>query len=99
MKTEIITIGDEILQGVRVNSNAAYLGERLSSMGALVLRAATVADDSGEIEHALRTAMERADLVVTTGGLGVTADDKTRQAVSRVMGRKLVLDENLLARL
>jgi nicotinamide-nucleotide amidase len=96
VKTEIITIGEELLKGVRANTNAAFLGERLTGMGAVVTRSATVADDSAAIESELAAAMERSDLVVTTGGLGVTADDRTRRAVARVLGTKLVLDEDVL---
>jgi nicotinamide-nucleotide amidase len=96
--TEIITIGQELLNGSRSNANAAYLGEKLSSMGAVVGRACSVADDTAAIENEIAAAMGRSDLVVTTGGLGVTADDRTRQAVARVMGRKLVLDEEVLER-
>jgi nicotinamide-nucleotide amidase len=98
MKVEIITIGDELLDGSRANTNAAYLGEGLSSIGGLVTRSVAVGDQADAIEREVAEAIDRADIVVTTGGLGVTADDRTRQAVSRVMGARLELDETALER-
>jgi len=96
MKTEILTIGGELLDGSVLNQNACYLGDRLSSLGADVRRITTVPDSVGDIEDALGRARERSELVVTTGGLGVTADDRTKQAVARLLGRRLVLDEDVL---
>ncbi len=96
MKAEIITIGGELLDGSQVDLNASYLGSRLTSLGALVVRISTVPDVVDDIEEATARALERADLVITTGGLGVTADDRTKHAVARLFGRKLVLDEDVL---
>jgi nicotinamide-nucleotide amidase len=96
MKTEIITIGGELLDGGVVDSNAAYLGARLAALGATVERVTSVPDIADEIETVTAGAMERAELVITTGGLGVTADDRTKQAIARLLGRRLVLDEDLL---
>jgi len=98
MKAEIITIGGELLDGSQVDLNASYLGSRLTSLGALVVRISTVPDAVDDIEEATSHALDRADLVITTGGLGVTADDRTKQAVARLFGRKLVLDEDVLER-
>lgn len=98
MKAEIITIGRELLDGSQVDLNASYLGSRLTSLGALVVRISTVPDAVDDIEEATSHALDRADLVITTGGLGVTADDRTKQAVARLFGRKLVLDEDVLER-
>lgn len=98
MTAEIITIGSELLDGARLNGNARYLGRALTGLGAEVLRATSVPDDAAAIEDALRRAVGAADVVVTTGGLGATADDRTKQVAARVLGRKLALDENVLAR-
>ncbi len=98
MKTEIITIGGELLDGSQVDLNAAYLGSRLTSLGAVVVRITSVPDAVDDIEEAAARALEVADVVITTGGLGVTADDRTKQAVARLFGRKLVLDEDVLDR-
>ncbi len=96
MKAEIITIGGELLDGSQVDLNAVYLGSRLTSLGAEVVRISSVPDAVDDIEEATSRALERADLVITTGGLGVTADDRTKHAVARLFGRKLVLDEGVL---
>ena len=82
-----------------VDANAAYLGAKLTALGATVERVTTVPDLVDEIEEATARAMERAPLVITTGGLGVTADDRTKQAVARLLGRTLVLDEDVLEEL
>ena len=96
MKAEIITIGGELLDGSQVDLNAVYLGSRLTSLGAEVVRISSVPDAVDDIEEATSRALDRADLVITTGGLGVTADDRTKHAVARLLGRKLVLDEGVL---
>jgi nicotinamide-nucleotide amidase len=98
MTAEIITIGSELLDGTRANGNARYLGRVLSGLGAEVLRATSVPDDAAAIEEALRKALGSADVVVTTGGLGATADDRTKQVAARLLGRKLALDDGVLAR-
>ncbi len=96
MKAEIITIGGELLDGSQVDLNAVYLGSRLTSLGADVVRITSVPDAVDDIEEATSRALDRAELVITTGGLGVTADDRTKHAVARLLGRKLVLDEGVL---
>ena len=96
MKAEIITIGGELLDGSQADLNAAYLGSRLTSLGAQVVRVSTVPDAVDDIEEVTSRALDRADLVFTTGGLGVTADDRTKQAVARLFGRRLVLNEDVL---
>jgi len=96
MRAEIVTIGAELLEGVRVDTNAAYLGRRLSWLGAQIGAITSVRDDSAAIADAVGRALDRSDIVVTTGGLGPTSDDLTKQAVGRLLGRKLVLDESVL---
>ncbi len=97
MKAEIITIGNELLETGHVDSNSAFIGERLTLLGASVTRATTVPDDPELIRKAIENGIAEADVVVVTGGLGPTADDRTRQAIARVLGKKLVLDEAVLA--
>ncbi|MBN2201495.1 competence/damage-inducible protein A [bacterium] len=88
---EIITIGSEILTGLTVNTNAAFIGERLTSVGVDVRAVAAVDDNESDIRKAVDTALERAGLVVCTGGLGPTKDDVTKKAVAACFGRRLVL--------
>jgi nicotinamide-nucleotide amidase len=98
MTAEIITIGDELLDGTIANGNARRLGRAFKALGVRVLRVTTVPDESAAIEDVLRAALGAADVVVTTGGLGATADDRTKQVAARVLGRKLALDDDVLAR-
>ena len=82
MKVQIITVGDELLIGQVVNTNASWMGEQLSARGATVSRMLTVADTQKAIKEALRTAWRDADMVLITGGLGPTHDDVTRESVA-----------------
>jgi nicotinamide-nucleotide amidase len=95
MEASIITVGDEILCGHITNTNSAYLAGRMCELGIRVKRISTVADDIGEIRAELEAAIESADLVFVTGGLGPTQDDVTKQALARVVGRELVVDKDL----
>lgn len=92
----VVTVGDELLIGQTIDANAAWLGQRLAVLGAPVVFGARAADDEESIVHALGVALERAPLVVMTGGLGPTDDDRTRPAVARALGAELRLDEDLL---
>ena len=87
---EILTIGTEILLGDLVDTNSAYLGGRLAALGVSVYRHTTVGDNSERITVALREAASRADLVITTGGLGPTSDDLTNQCLGEAAGRGIV---------
>ncbi len=97
MQAEIITIGTELLLGQIVDTNAAYLAQKLASIGLNLYRKTTVGDNEERLAAAVREALSRCDVVITSGGLGPTVDDVTRQAVARATGRELVLDEDLLA--
>lgn len=90
MTAEIISIGDEILIGQVVNTNAAYIGEKLSAIGVRVRRCSVVGDDPGDILDAFRDAWQRSDVVVVTGGLGPTHDDVTRAVVTQFFDTSLV---------
>ncbi len=89
---EIISQGDEVLTGQTVDTNAAWLSERLTELGFSVLRHSTVGDRLQEIRAVVEEVSERADLCVCTGGLGPTEDDLTSQAVAEAMQQPLVFD-------
>ena len=97
MKLEIVTIGTELLLGYTVDSNAAELGRALAAVGAEITRRVTVADRPDAIRAAVAEALERTGFVMTTGGLGPTRDDMTKTVVAELFGKRLVLDEGLLA--
>lgn len=99
MTVEIVSIGTELLLGQIVDTNAAWLSARLAEVGVGVYRRTTVGDNLPRIVAALREALERADGVITIGGLGPTDDDLTREALASVLGEPLVLDEGEAARL
>lgn len=93
MRLELITIGDELLLGYTVDTNAAHLARELASIGVSVVRRATVGDDASDIASAVREALDRTGAVITTGGLGPTSDDRTRETIAALFGRELVPDE------
>jgi len=95
MKLEIITIGDELLWGQTADDNASFLSRRLLQLGLPPRWQTTVGDDSERIREGLLTAAGRADIVLITGGLGATDDDRTRSALAQALGQPLVLDESL----
>lgn len=92
MKAEIIAIGTEILLGEIVDTNSRYIASRLPALGIDVYFTATVGDNLARITDVLRLALERADVVITTGGLGPTEDDLTREAIAAVLGEELRID-------
>ncbi|RLE81668.1 MAG: competence/damage-inducible protein A [Thermoprotei archaeon] len=97
LKVEILTIGTELIIGLIVNTNAAWLARKLTSLGCYVTRIVTVRDDIDEIVSAIHDAFNRgADMVITSGGLGPTEDDMTLEAVSKAFNRKLVLNPEAL---
>ena len=96
MQAEIITIGTEILLGQIVDTNSAYLAKKLANLGFDVYRKATVGDNTKRIVEAVRMALDHCDVVITSGGIGPTIDDKTREAVAIATDSKLVLNEDLL---
>lgn len=96
-QVEVITIGDELLLGFTIDTNGAYLGRRLADIGLRIVRRTSVGDDPVAIETAVREALERSGGVITTGGLGPTADDKSKLAVANVFGRGMQIDEEHVA--
>jgi len=99
MKAEIITIGDEILIGQVVNSNAAWIGDALTGLGINVSRNTSIADDQSEIVQILMETEQRADLVFLTGGLGPTSDDITKQTLAEYFNCQLSENEEALDRI
>lgn len=99
MTAEIISIGDEILIGQIIDSNAVWIAERLHHAGVDIVAMETVPDDQAVISAGLRRAVENVDLVVMTGGLGPTHDDVTREAVADAMDVELDMRPELLERI
>jgi nicotinamide-nucleotide amidase len=97
MRAEIVSIGTELLLGELVDTNAAYMARQLASIGLDLHFKTTVGDNRGRIAEVLRLALSRCDVVITSGGLGPTVDDVTREAVADATGRALVRSPELLA--
>jgi len=95
----LVAVGNELLYGQTVDTNAAWLGRSLAAMGVELRRKFTVADVREEIQKAVRAALEGADVVLVSGGLGPTRDDLTKEAVASLLGLGVHLDEALLAAL
>lgn len=99
LRAEVVAVGDELLSGARLNGNAAWLGSRLGEVGVDVVRSTVVGDDVEVIAAALREAAARADLVLVTGGLGPTSDDRTREALALALDVPLRRHEPTAARI
>lgn len=93
MNFEILSVGTELLLGSIVNTNAQYLSRRLSELGFNVYYTTVVGDNPDRLKAALELAAGRADAVITTGGLGPTVDDLTKETIAEYCGKKCVLDE------
>ena len=96
MKAEIISIGTEILLGDIVDTNSKYIAEYLKDLGYDIHYMTAVGDNQNRLIKVLERAIKRSDLVITTGGLGPTEDDLTRQAIAEATDKNLYQDENLL---
>lgn len=99
MKAELLFVGTELLLGEILNTNAQYLSERLALLGIDVYHQVTVGDNWDRLAAVVRTALTRSDVLITSGGLGPTMDDITREVTADVTGRPLELDQALLAEL
>ena len=95
MFVEVVTTGSELLLGEIVNENSRYLSRELNALGYSVIYHTTVGDNPERMEGVLRTALQRADIVITTGGLGPTQGDMTKIIGARVMGVPLVYHEKI----
>lgn len=98
-RAETIAVGSELLALGRVDTNSGHIAGRLATLGIDVVARSVVGDHAGHLELAVRTALQRADLVVLTGGLGPTDDDLTRQAVAAALGRPMHEDGEQVARI
>ncbi|WP_166825882.1 CinA family nicotinamide mononucleotide deamidase-related protein [Thalassoroseus pseudoceratinae] len=99
MFAEIIAIGTELTTGAKLDTNSQWLSQALGQIGIVVRYHQTMADDLAAMVKVFRTAVERSDLVIITGGLGPTQDDLTRQALADLVGVELELNESSLAHL
>jgi nicotinamide-nucleotide amidase len=96
LKAELLSIGDELLIGQIVNTNASYLSEKLNAIGVDVHRITTVGDKEKDILQAMRRAWVESDIVIATGGLGPTHDDISKNIVAKFFKKKLVMDMKTL---
>ena len=92
MRCEVVAIGTELLLGIIVDSNSAWIGEQLALAGIDSHFQVKVGDNFGRIEACIRQALERSDAVICCGGLGPTQDDITRDVIARVMGVEMRRD-------
>jgi nicotinamide-nucleotide amidase len=99
MRCEIIAVGSELLTPSRLDTNSLYLTDRLNELGIAVRVKAVVGDDQADLAAVFSAALDRADLIVLTGGLGPTSDDLTRETVSQVLGRPLAESAQIVAAL
>ena len=93
----VVTIGDELLLGFTIDTNAAHLARELAAIGVQIVTRTTVGDDSAEIRRVVGEALDRTGAVITTGGLGPTSDDVTKESIATLFGRGMRLDEEHLA--
>jgi nicotinamide-nucleotide amidase len=91
MKAEIISIGRELLMGETVDTNASFIAKQLPLLGIELLWVSQVGDIQSQIVEVLRRALNRSDLIITTGGLGPTGDDLTRESIAELMGEKMTV--------
>lgn len=96
IKAEAIAIGSELLLGQIVDTNSSYIGRRLADIGIELVRISAIGDELEQIKETLREALSRSQVVITTGGIGPTEDDLTREAVAEVFGRPLIFQPKLM---
>lgn len=96
MKVEIISIGTEVLMGDIVNSNAQYIARQLSMLGLGTYYHSTVGDNPARLKDMFHVGFGRADIIITTGGLGPTKDDITKEVAAEFFGKKMILNEEVM---
>ncbi|HCT65236.1 MAG TPA: competence/damage-inducible protein A [Lachnospiraceae bacterium] len=96
MKAEILAVGTELLLGDIVNTNAQYISKQLAQMGIDVYYQTVVGDNAQRLEKTIFNAFDRAELIITSGGLGPTEDDLTKETGAKYFGKKLVLDQKAM---
>ena len=89
---ELLTLGDELLLGLTPNGHLTFIGTQLGRRGVLLQRNVTITDEADAIARQFRESWAAADVIITTGGLGPTCDDRTREVIAGVLGQKLVFD-------
>jgi nicotinamide-nucleotide amidase len=89
---ELLTLGDELLLGLTANGHLTFIGQQLSRRGILLQRNVTITDEADAIAAQFRESWAKADVIITTGGLGPTCDDRTREVLAVALGQKLILD-------
>lgn len=94
LRAEILSVGTELLMGQIANTNAQYISRRLPEVGVGVYYHSVVGDNPTRLTKSLQLAMSRADVILTTGGLGPTQDDLTKETISRTLGLNMELDQN-----
>ncbi len=92
---ELLTLGDELLLGLATNSHLTFIGQQLGRRGVTLARNVTITDDADAIARQFRESWARSDVLITTGGLGPTCDDRTREVLAAVLGQKLVFDAEI----
>jgi nicotinamide-nucleotide amidase len=96
MRAEIIAVGSELLTPYRLDTNSLFLTSELNLLGIRVIHKAVVGDSPDEMRSSFEHALDRAEVIISSGGLGPTDDDRTRQTVADLLGRKLTIDEEVL---
>ena len=96
VNAEIVAIGSELLLGQIVDTNSAWMAQRLAEIGVNLFYKTIVGDNAGRMREIISQALERSDVVITSGGIGPTEDDLTREIVAEVTARPLILDPDLL---
>ena len=99
MNVEVVTIGDELLLGFTIDTNAAHLARQLAAIGVQITRRQTCGDSAREIAAAVREALDRTGAVITTGGLGPTSDDMTKESIAAMFGRTMERHEDIVEKL
>ena len=95
VRVETITLGDELLLGIRENAHLTYLGSQLAHHGIEPAANLVIRDQPDDIKLFFKDSWERSQLVITTGGLGPTSDDLTRETIAEVLGEKMIYDTNI----
>src|SRR6185295_9818598 len=99
MHAEIIAVGSELLTSQRLDTNSLYLTDELNALGVELITKCVIGDDRARLAAAVRRAMNSAQIVIVTGGLGPTEDDVTRDAVAQALDRKQRFDDEICAQL
>src|SRR5205809_1060205 len=92
VRYELLTLDDELLLGLTPNGHLTFIGAQLGRRGVALQRNVTITDDADAIARQFRDSWATADVIITTGGLGPTCDDRTREVIASVLGQQLVFD-------